>query len=131
MSGSEVSVERIQYLATLSDDELLQQLGGALFEQEQGGDLARPRTLTELVERANAWLKDQSEDIADKVCGNAELRDLVEKHSTDKTRIAIVLSDVFFTAHTGLPAATLAEIVFRSGVSRCCATRWAATKPSS
>jgi hypothetical protein len=126
MAGSEVSMERIEYLATLSDDELLTQLGNALFEREQGGTLARPRPVAELIGHANLWLRDQSGEIADNICGNAQLRDLVEKQSSNRTRIIIVLSDVFFAAHTGLPAATLAELVFRSGVSKYCSSRWAA-----
>lgn len=124
MTHSVISSERMQYLGGQSDDELLEELGYALFEKDVGGTLARPPKLAELTARARAWLKDQNGTIATLVCKNTSLRELVEGQPTAREKIVILISNVLSAHFVGVPVATLAEILFRGGMSRYCASQW-------
>jgi hypothetical protein len=124
MAHPPISVERIQYLERQSDDKLLEELGYALFEKDAGGTLARPPKLAELIARARIWLKDEHEAISTLVCKNTSLRELVKSQPTAREKIIIVISDVLAAHFVGVPAATLAEILFRGGISDYCASQW-------
>jgi hypothetical protein len=124
MTHSVISVERMQYLGRQSDDQLLEELGYAVFEQDAGGALARPPKLAELTARARAWLKDQHGTITRLVCKSTSLRELVESQPTAREKIVIFISNVLGAHYAGFPVGTLAEILFRSGISRYCASQW-------
>jgi hypothetical protein len=124
MTHPVTSVERIRYLKHQSDDKLFEELGYALFEKEAGGTLARPPKPAELLTRARAWLTEQYETIATLVCGNTSLRELVESEPTAREKIVIVISDVLAARYVYVPVVTLAEILFRGGVSQYCASHW-------
>jgi hypothetical protein len=127
MPDQQISSERLQYLGTLSNDALLEDLGSALFENDAGG-LARPPKAAELIERATAWLKDQSGAVTIRVCGSAELRGLVEHEPSNREKVIVKIIDILATKYSGFPLATIGELLFRSGVSSYCASHWAASR---
>jgi hypothetical protein len=127
MPDQEISSERLQYLGSLSNDALLEDLGSALFENDAGG-LARPPKAAELIERANAWLKEQSGTLTVRICGSAELRGLVENQPSNREKVIIKILDILATKYSGLPLATIGELLFRSGVSSYCASHWSASR---
>jgi hypothetical protein len=124
MTHSVISAERMQYLGRQSDDQLLEELGYALFEKDVGGTLPRPPKLAELTARARAWLKDQHGTITTLVCKNTSLRELVESQPTAREKIVVFIANVLGAHYAGFPVGTLAEILFRGGVSRYCASQW-------
>jgi len=127
MPDQQISSERLQYLETLSNDALLEDLGSALFENDAGG-FARPPKAAELIERATAWLKDQSEALTIRICGSVELRRLVENEPANREKVIIKILDILATKYSGLPLATIGELLSRSGVSSYCASHWAASR---
>jgi hypothetical protein len=114
----------IRHLEQLTDDMLFQQLGYALFEIDAGGALPRPPKLGDLIARAQQWLADQHQTIATIICQDTSLRELVESKPSAREKIVLIIGNVLAAHFVGIPIATLAEILFRSGVSSYCASTW-------
>jgi hypothetical protein len=125
MTHPMISGERVRHLENQSDDQLFEELGYALFEKDLGGKLARPPKPPELITRARAWLTEQNETIATLVCEGHSLQELVKNGPTDREKIIIFISNALAAHYVGVPVATLAEILFRGGISKYCASRWA------
>jgi hypothetical protein len=95
---------------------------------KDAGGFARPPKAAELIERATAWLKDQSEALTIRICGSVELRGLVENELANREKVLIKIVDILVPKYSGLPLATIGELLFRSGVSSYCASHWAASR---
>jgi hypothetical protein len=119
-----VSTAQIRHLGQLTDDVLFQELGYALFEKDAGGALPRPPRLADLIARAQTWLTEQHQTIATVICKDISLRELVENKPSAREKIVLIISNVLTAHFVGIPVATLAEILFRGGVSRYCASQW-------
>ncbi|WP_316193258.1 MULTISPECIES: hypothetical protein [unclassified Bradyrhizobium] len=107
-----------------SDDQLFEELGYAIFEKDAGGTLARPPKPSELITRAKTWMTEQNDAIASLVCVPS-VRAIVEGKPTGREKLITTISNVLSAHYVGLPLATLAEIVLRSGISQYCASKWA------
>lgn len=114
----------LDHLTKLSDEELFMELGEFLQEQEQDGSLARPPKASELIAKARGWIEGRTSEISSLVCNNEAIEAAVLEEPTARERIVTLIADAISAAYVDFPVATLAEILFRSGVGRFCEKIW-------
>jgi hypothetical protein len=109
-------VLEIRSLISLSDDDLLEQLGREVWSETSH---ALPATKQSLMSGAQDWLKAHLPKAKAAVCGNPVVDAI--RHKSDEVTLAGTIADIFAKS-LGFPVpAVVAILVLRIGLDRLCA----------
>ena len=112
------AVEAIEQQLSLSENDLLTQLGGELV-----GPQVLPMRSGELAERAKRWMDAQRETLEEQICNSESIKQFTLATS-DNAAIALELTKLLAGIVLPVNPVTLAVLLVKKGLSGFCSTRW-------
>ena len=108
----------------MTDQQLFEELGEALYEAEAQNSLQRPLGIEELAAKAKTWFDEKLTDITSLICENTNIKKAVTGASTAREKILLIIADAISAKFFELPVFSIAEIILRRGVALICKDAW-------
>lgn len=99
----------------LSDEDLL---------AEVGGSLGKGATFTDAIKRGRQVFENLKRELREKVCSNRKVIACYKGAKEDSVQAVAAIIDAIAGALHGIPPATIAILLYRSGLTKYCGTGW-------
>jgi hypothetical protein len=107
--------DEIRAKLLLSDDDLL---------AEVGQSLGKGATFTDAIKRGRHVLENLKRELRDKVCSNSKVILCYKGAKEDGVQAVAAIIDAIAGALHGIPPATIAILLYRTGLTKYCGTGW-------
>jgi hypothetical protein len=114
-----MDAEHIKTLLSLPENDLLILIGDDLMSSESR--FTAPDT-TELVNKANIWLKEQYAQFQCTICNNKVV--LICHNKDDLAGLVVAISDLIASICIGVSPFTVAALIVKMGVDSLCCDTW-------
>ena len=107
--------EEIKTKLLLSDDDLL---------TEVGQSLGKGATFTDAIKRGRQVFENLQRELRTTICSNSKVIACYKGAKKDSVQAVAAIIDAIVGALHGLPPATIAILLYRSGLTKYCGTGW-------
>jgi hypothetical protein len=114
-SDDEIVIAEIRSKLLLPDDELLAELGRSL---------GKGATFTDALKRGRQVFENLRHELRTKICSNAKVIHCYKATKSDEATLIAVIIDAIGGALHGIAPATVAVLVFRTGLGNYCGSGW-------
>jgi hypothetical protein len=114
-SAGKVTQGEIKAKLLLRDDELL---------AEVGQSLGKGATSTDAIRRGRQVVENLKRELKERVCFNSMIITCYRASETDAVQLVAAIVDVIAEALHGIPPATVAVLLYRTGLATYCSPGW-------
>ncbi len=114
-SDDAVAHDDIKAKLLLSDEDLF---------AEVGASLGKGATFTDAIKRGRQVFENLKRELREKVCSNSKVIACYKGSKEDSVQAVAAIIDAIAGALHGIPPATIAILLYRSGLTKYCGTGW-------
>jgi hypothetical protein len=107
--------DEIRAKLLLPDDDLLAEIGQSL---------GKGATFTDAIKRGRQVLENLKHELRTKVCSNSKVVACYKGSKKDNVQMVAAIIDAIAGALHGIPPATIAILLYRTGLTTYCGTGW-------